>query len=117
MKPRSRGSERSLLGRPLIGLQQLGGAEPLQSAHSLSDPSEIEPWPTLGVQIDTPERRSQVIEEQNVPEALAAGLTWILEAAGGVLPAHRDELIDEGLLDFQVFRTSVHVLCLLSPTD
>ena len=87
-------------------------AEPrrCRGVHRLGNAALIEPGFALGVQVDAAQGLAEVVPEQDIAEAFAVACAQVIEAAQGVLPAHRNELVDEGLFDFDVFRT-VHVNC------
>lgn len=52
------------------------------------------------VEVDPAQGVLQLVERQHIPKALPSNGSKVIQAIGGVLSAHRDQLADEGLLDF-----------------
>jgi hypothetical protein len=58
----------------------------------------VEPWLAVA-QVDAAEGLREVVLDQDLAEALATGDLGVVDAAREHLPAHRGELVEEGILD------------------
>ena len=64
-----------------------------------SEASVVEPGLAGLVEVEALHCLSQVIEEQDFAERLAAGRLGVIEVAGSELPAEVNQLVDEWLFD------------------
>ena len=102
-------------GGPLVGLQELRGAQALQCADRLGDAPLVEPGLPMLVAVDALQGLAEVVEEQDLLEGLSAPRAGVVEVAGGVLPEeatvgvlHGNKLVEEGLLDLQPLGSTAH---------
>ena len=102
-----RALEQKFRGR-LVDLHQPMPGSLFQIANGFGDSRLIEP--RLAVpQVELPQRRGEPPLEQHLAEVLPLGQLWHIRVALEPLPAHRFELLAEGLLDEVVFPLGLHV--------
>ena len=88
--------------RQLIGLQQLGHAEPFQITSGGKDPAIIQPGQPILIHIDAPDGGVQPPQQQHLPKAAPLRQFRHIGITGQVLPAQRLQLVNERTFDLGV---------------
>src|SRR5680860_138860 len=83
----------------LVGLQELQRSYALEGRDRLAHPRLVEPLLALVVEVDADQSIAEIVEEERLAEVISSAGGGMVEVSGAVLPAHGDELVDEGLLN------------------